>query len=399
MVKTMDELLYLLLSFGIIIGFIRLKVDIGISIFLGSLLLGVLSGLGPKDLLISFYLSSTEWSTLRLILIVASIMALTGVISQIGYLKMMEKAAEKLFPNEKYSLAALPALIGLMPMPAGALVSAPMIESIADKLNISPEKKTIINYWFRHIWEHSWPMYQAIIIASVILSISVKEFISKMFPLTVFMALLGYLFFLRPIKSREDEKGNIKEGLKLFLKSTYPIIVIVFISIVLGYDMVYGAFIGFLSALIPHFRKINKKEVLKHALQPKIVFLLLSVMYFKKLLEVIGAVEALPKIILELNLSIMAVIILTPFLVGLMTGISFAYVGVTFPLLAPFFTSFDKIALAYLSGYMGMLFSPVHLCLVFSAEYYKADLGKVYKTMLIPGFVLFILGALYISFL
>ena len=395
----MNELLYLLLSFGIIIGFIRLKVNIGISIFLGSLLLGALFGLGPKDLLLSFYVSSTEWPTVRLILIIVLIMALTGVFSQIGYLKMMEKAAEELFPNEKYSLAALPALIGLMPMPAGALVSAPMIETVADKFNLPPEKKTIINYWFRHIWEHSWPMYQAIIIASAILSISVKEFSSKMFPLTVLMALVGYLFFLRPIKFQENEKGDTKEGLKLFLKSTYPIIVIIFISIVLGCDMVYGAFIGFLSALIPHFKRIDKKEVLKYALQPKIIFLLLSVMYFKKLLEVTGAVEALPEVILELNLPIIAVIILTPFSVGLMTGISFAYVGMTFPLLAPFFTGFDKIALAYLSGYMGMLFSPVHLCLVFSAEYYKADLGKVYKTMLIPGFVLFILGVLYISFL
>jgi len=395
----MNELLYLLVSFGIIIGFIRLKINIGLSIFLGSLLLGVLFGLKPRDLVLSLYVSSTEWQTLRLILIIVFIMALTSIFSQIGYLKIMERAAKELFPSEKYSLAALPALIGLMPMPAGALVSAPMIETVADKLNISPEKKTIINYWFRHIWEHSWPMYQAIIIASAILSISVREFSSKMFPLTILMALIGYLFFLRPIKSAKDEKGDVKEGLKLFLKSTYPIIVIIFISIVLGYDMVYGAFIGFLSALIPHFRRINKGEIIKYALQPKIIFLLLSVMYFKKLLEVTGAVEALPRIILELNLPIIAVIVLTPFLVGLMTGISFAYVGMTFPLLAPFFGSFDKIALAYLSGYMGMLFSPVHLCLVFSAEYYKADLGKVYRAMLIPGLALFLLGVLYISFL
>ncbi|RLF83023.1 TIGR00529 family membrane protein [Thermococci archaeon] len=395
----MNELLYLLVSFGVIIGFIRLKINIGVSIFLGSLLLGVLFGLGPKKLLTSLYISSTEWSTVRLILIIVSIMALTGIFSQIGYLKLMEKATKDLFPNEKYSLAALPALIGLLPMPAGALVSAPMIETIADKLNVSPERKTIINYWFRHIWEHSWPMYQAIIIASAILDITVREFSTKMFSLTLVMILVGYLFFLRPIKSQEDENKNTKEGLKLFLKSTYPIMVIILVSIVLGYDMVYGAFIGFSSALIPHFNKINHKELVKYTLQPKIIFLLLSVMYFNKLLEVTGAVEALPKTIIELNLPVVLVIGLTPFLIGLMTGISFAYVGMAFPLLLPFFTGFDKIALAYLSGYMGMLFSPVHLCLVFSAEYYNADLGKVYKAMLIPGLVLFLLGVVYISFL
>ncbi|NJE25614.1 TIGR00529 family membrane protein [Thermococcus sp. MV5] len=394
----MIELIYLLLSFGVVIGFIRLKINIGLSIFLGSLLLGVLFGLNLGNLLDALYTSSTEWTSLRLILIIISIMALTSVFSQIGYLKMMEKAAKSLFPSEKYSLAALPALIGLMPMPAGALVSAPMIETVANKLNLPPKKKTLVNYWFRHVWEHSWPMYQAIIITSAILGITVREFSVKMFPLTMIMILIGYLFFLNPIKVEKDEKGNKKEGLRLFLKSTYPILVIIIVSIVLGYDIVYGAFIGFLSALIPHFKQVNKKEIIRYALQPKILFLLISVMYFKKILEITRAVETLPKVILELNLPIILVILLTPFLVGLMTGISFAYVGMTFPLLLPFLTGFDKIAIAYLSGYMGMLFSPVHLCLVFSSEYYQAELGKVYRRMLIPGLLLFVTGIVYIYF-
>ena len=296
-------------------------------------------------------------------------------------------------------MAMLPALIGLMPMPAGALVSAPMIEKVADKLNLKPEEKTVINYWFRHVWEFSWPMYQAIIIASTVLGLTVREFSIKMFPLTILMILIGYLLFLRPIKDESIEKGNRKKGIKLLLKATYPILVIILISIVLGYDMVYGAFAGLVSALIPHFKKLSKKEIIKHGFQPGIIFLLLSVMYFKHLLEITNAVEALPKAILELKLPVIFVITLTPFIVGLMTGISFAYVGMAFPLLLPFFTSFDKIALAYLSGYMGMLFSPVHLCLVFSAEYYKAELGKVYKELLAPGAILFLLGVMYTALL
>jgi len=284
-------------------------------------------------------------------------------------------------------------------MPAGALVSAPMIEKVADKLNLKPEEKTVINYWFRHVWEFSWPMYQAIIIASTVLGLTVREFSTKMFPLTILMILIGYLLFLRPIKDESIEKGNRKKGIKLLLKATYPILVIILISIVLGYDMVYGAFAGLVSALIPHFKKLSKKEIIKHGFQPRIIFLLLSVMYFKHLLEITNAVEALPKAILELKLPVIFVITLTPFIVGLMTGISFAYVGMAFPLLLPFFTGFDKVALAYLSGYMGMLFSPVHLCLVFSAEYYKAELGKVYKELLAPGAILFLLGVMYTALL
>jgi hypothetical protein len=326
-------------------------------------------------------------------------MSLSAIFSQIGYLKDMERAIRELFPKAKYSLAMLPALIGLMPMPAGALVSAPMIEEVANKLNLKPEEKTLVNYWFRHVWEFSWPMYQSIIIASAVIGIAVREISIKLFPLTLIMIFLGYLFMLRPIKDENSKVGNRKEGLKLLFKATYPILVIILISIVLGYDMVYGAFIGVLSAALPNFKNLSKKDVLKQGLQPKIIFLLIGVMYFKHILETTGAVEALPNAILELNLPVILIILLTPFLVGLMTGISFAYVGMTFPLLLPFFTSFDKIALAYLGGYMGILFSPVHLCLVFSSEYYRAEIGKVYVKLLIPSLALFVVGVLYIFLL
>ncbi|WP_048149933.1 TIGR00529 family membrane protein [Palaeococcus ferrophilus] len=392
----MNGLLYLVVSFTIIVLLIRLRVNIGVSIFAGSLLLGLLFGLAPQELVNTLYSSATSWATLRLVLIIVAIMGLTNVFSQTGYLKLMENAARNLFPDERYSLAALPALIGLMPMPAGALVSAPMIEGVADEFGIPPERRTLVNYWFRHVWEHSWPMYQAIIIASAILSVSVRDLSARLFPLTLIMILVGYLFLLRPLGSKANGIRNTGEGLRLFLRTTYPILVIILISIVLGYDMVYGAFIGLLSALLPHFGRVSKGDVVKYALQPKIVFLLLSVMYFKGLLEVTGAVETLPRTILNLNFPVVAVITATPFVVGLITGISFAYVGMTFPLLLPFLTDYRWIALAYLSGYMGMLFSPVHLCLVFSAEYYGADLGRVYRELLIPALVLFFLGVAYI---
>lgn len=392
----MDGILYLIASFGLIILLIRLKINIGVSIFLGSLVLGFLFGLGPKGLLDAFYASSTSWETLRLVIIIATIMALADVLSQTGYLRLMEEAVKNLFPDERYSLAALPALIGLMPMPAGALVSAPMIEGVSEKLGLSPERRTLTNYWFRHIWEHSWPMYQAIIIASAILGVSVRDLSIRLFALTLLMALIGYLYILRPLNPAKDEKRDLRTGIKLFLRTTYPVLIIILISVILGYDMVYGALFGLISALLPAVNRVNGKSVAKYALQPKIVFLLISVMYFKKVLEVTGAVETLPKTILSMNFPVVAVLMITPFIVGLMTGISFAYVGMTFPLLLPFMSDYRWMALAYLSGYMGMLFSPVHLCLVFSAEYYGASLGRVYRELLLPSVLLFLAGLGYI---
>ncbi|AEC51451.1 hypothetical protein PNA2_0535 [Pyrococcus sp. NA2] len=386
----------LVISFTIVIILLWLKVNIGVSIFIGSITLALLSGISPREMLEIFLSSITSWTTLRLIIIISLIMGITSIFSQIGYLKKMEKATLELFPKAKHSLWALPALIGLMPMPAGALVSAPMIEPVAGRFNLKPEVKTFINYWFRHVWELSWPMYQAIVVMSAIVGVSIREISTKMFPLTILMALIGYIFMIYPLREEDKNERNRMEGLKLLLKTIYPILVIIVVSVGLGIDMVYGAFLGFLSIFLPNFRRVNAKEVVGKALQPRIIFLLIAVMYFKDVIEKSGVVEELPKLMLSFHVPVFLILTLTPFVIGLMTGVSFAYVAMAFPLLKPFFTGFDRIALAYLGGYMGMLFSPVHLCLVFSTEYYKAELKNVYLRLLLPSLTFFLIAVFYI---
>ena len=98
------------------------------------------------------------------------------------------------------------------------------------------------------------------------------------------------------------------------------------------------------------------------------------------------------------------VIVLFPMIVGMISGLTVAFVGISFPILlyilapggAPYM---PMIALAYLSGFIGVLFSPLHLCLIYSAEYFKADLAKVFKKLIYPLITLFIIGSVYSIFL
>jgi len=39
---------------------------------------------------------------------------------------------------------------------------------------------------------------------------------------------------------------------------------------------------------------------------------------------------------------------------------------------------------AYAGGFAGVLLSPIHLCLVTTVQYFKADLKKIYKMLLSP---------------
>jgi len=42
-------------------------------------------------------------------------------------------------------------------------------------------------------------------------------------------------------------------------------------------------------------------------------------------------------------------------------------------------------SIAYASGFLGILFSPVHLCVLLSAEKFGTHIGAIYRWMILPG--------------
>ena len=67
--------------------------------------------------------------------------------------------------------------------------------------------------------------------------------------------------------------------------------------------------------------------------------------------------------------------------------------GVAVPLLLPYITGATGVngpalLLAYTSGMMGILVSPLHLCLILSSEYFKANLAAVFKYIIPPVVVI-----------
>jgi len=116
------------------------------------------------------------------------------------------------------------------------------------------------------------------------------------------------------------------------------------------------------------------------------------------MVKVSGAVESLPQVFSQWNLPLEVVFFALPFSVGVLTGLATAYVGATYPLLMAMFAkgSVDVplLAFAFASGYAGVLLSPMHLCLILTKDYYRAELGKVYRLLLLP--TLLLVGTAYI---
>ena len=51
--------------------------------------------------------------------------------------------------------------------------------------------------------------------------------------------------------------------------------------------------------------------------------------------------------------------------------------------------------LAYACGHLGMMASPIHLCLVVSNRYFSSSYWPVYRRLVIPTLLLAVFAALY----
>jgi hypothetical protein len=98
------------------------------------------------------------------------------------------------------------------------------------------------------------------------------------------------------------------------------------------------------------------------------------------------------------GIPLLAVIMLLPFITGMVTGLAFGFVGASFPivfaLVGPNPTlgiSAATTALAYGFGYMGMMISPIHACFVVTCEHFSTPMLATYRY--IAGPILVILMA------
>jgi len=94
------------------------------------------------------------------------------------------------------------------------------------------------------------------------------------------------------------------------------------------------------------------------------------------------------------GIPLWAVTILIPFISGLTMGVAFGFVGASFPivisLLGPdpaFGALLSTAALAYGFGYLGMMLSPVHVCLLVTNEHFNTRLHRTLPPLLGPAAV------------
>lgn len=392
---------------GLIVFLIRKKWNLGYIMIFASLLLGVLFRLRVKDIILNVVLAIIDPMTLKLFGIIVLVFLLSGVLRRIEGLRDIVDSLQKLVKDHRLILAFIPAFLGLIPMPAGAMFSAPMVNEVASRMNLQAEEKTFINYWFRHIWELIWPLYPSIILFSALLEVEIREIVKVQFPLTIALFIIGLVWEQRNIKRNIIENTNRKDVFfnmkKLFL-GTWPILLIVVFVLFVKLDFLISLSIVILSLILLNRYKIKVKDIkdiIKSDLDLNILFLIAGIMIFQRMLEATGIIIIIPEFFTGLGIPRLVVLFIIPFLVGILTGISSATVGICFPVLLPFMVVQNEVNLnyamfAYVGAYIGMMLSPVHLCLVVTKDYFKADLAKIYKLLALPLLIIILFALILV---
>ena len=383
----------LLVSIALIIILLRLRADLGLSLFAGAALVGLFSGLGVEKTFTALLLACVKVPTVRLVFVIVLIMFLAELASQYGYLETFTRALENLISDRRINMCLIPAFGGLLPMPGGAMWSAPLVNSVAGESEIRPEERTFINYWFRHVWEYVLPVYPGVVVAAAILAFPIERVIAAQAPLSAAAIVGGSVVLLLRIKkggqSRVRSRPAARDFMQLFA-GIWPFAFV--IALVVGFKVDLLIVLPVTIVLVGVLKKTSPRKMLDLALKavsPSTISLVLGVMAFKEIMEVGGVVRVFPGLLGSMKVPDVLVLFLVPMLVGLLTGITQAFVGVTFPVVMPFILASrspgSAAALAYAGGFLGVLLSPVHLCLVLTYQYFKARLGRVYYLMIFPS--------------
>jgi len=397
----------ILLVFSLILVLNRMRVPLGIALVFGGITIDLWAGKHFAAV------SADLWGSLgrpELWLLVLNI----TLILEFGYYMAYEPNSRAIINASRrwggrhgraLSLVLMPAAIGLVPMPGGALFSAPLVGETLREKQVSAPWKVAVNYWFRHIFEYWWPLYPVVIVTLSIFTLDTWQFFSLQVPFTVISLLCGWFFLLhRHLEVLADDIAPENQESGRLFTVLLPLGIVVLCTLLLPgavkyllpgssptSDKLLAMLIGLLVSLVVIGRTIRRDSngfhLFSNLLSDKtanVVFTLGGVMIFQAMLD---SSFLLPQAGMQLSSSRMPVEIVVaflPFLAGLVTGIAIGFAGPAFPLVVglvsvdPSISQASALVLAFAMGYVGMMLSPVHLCYILTRRYFTAGLFSTY---------------------
>jgi hypothetical protein len=384
------ELIKIGFIFFAIIILTFMKVNLWISLLGTTFLVGLLFHLPVAKIGMDLVSATLDEKTLLLIAALFTILFFSNLLKETGRMNKILEGFRHILKDMRVVVALLPAMIGLMPLVGGALVSAPMVVEGSDQLKLSPERRTFINYWFRHVWEYILPTYPALILAATLVGVPVRKLGWVNFPLTPVAIFSGAMIGFWGI-SNSKEGGEVSQRTSVWELLTNLLPLIFALVLVIGFkvELAYAFGLTILGMIL--FNRIDPRTILKAlkgSLSIELLLTVVTVMGFKKVLESSQAILTISTFLSSSGVPFRLIAIFVPLIVGVMTGMTIAPIAIGFPILIPLFQNdpdfLNYMMLAFASGIAGDLLSPFHLCLVLTKDYFHAEWKGIFRLLWVP---------------
>lgn len=384
---TLAQLTSVFVSFLLIPFLIRLKFKLSYTLLISAGVLSIISGLGLETagkVAINIFINPSSRNTILTVMMVS---ILGGLMK---HYKILDKIVESILlviRSKKNALMIIPAMIGILIIPGGALLSAPFVNNIGEEMNASPSRRAAINLVFRHIAMFLLPYSTPLLIVSAALP-NLKIFKLILFNLcfVVLIIITGYFFFLKDIESeilppRKNIRGNL---LKLAIL-TSPIYISVIINGITGLPF----YITLIASIFIVYLLSDKKDFFKGLIKSINWNTILTVIAVLIMKEIILNMEDLIGLFNNIfgtssnMLVTMGILLISSIFFGYITGNITASLAIILPMLSQLNITGELIYIytyfVFGSAFIGYFFSPLHLCQAFTLEHIGVTTGELYK--------------------
>lgn len=400
----------ILLAFAFILASSRVRVPLGLALVIAGLLLDLWAGKPSAavggDLAASLARGELWLLVFNIILVIEFGYYLSHPPNSKAILGVARRLGGR--HGRSLGLVLIPAVIGLVPMPGGALFSAPLVgESLRDRAFPAPWKAAV-NYWFRHVFEYWWPLYPVVIVTLSMIGFKSWQFFLLQIPFTLVSLIAGWVFLIRPhVHALADETKPAQGSDHRLAAVLLPLILVVACTLFLppllrkvspAVSPALATLLAMLAGLIVSLlliawtsrqdREFRLFSRLWSSKTGDVVFTLGGVMVFQAMLDASGLLPEAGRQFRASRVPLEIVIAFLPFLAGLVTGIAIGFAGPSFPLVLGLaaadahLSEISVLVLAFSMGYAGMMLSPVHLCYVLTRRYFISGLFPSYVYIL-----------------
>ena len=380
-----------LLWVGFIVGMVVLMIISRWSLWAGFLAGAIIIaavGLSVLDAETAIDKTVTDPGMLCLALAVSIIPLIGGVLERSG---LIDDLVQNLRMKRKAFLAFAPALLGTIPMPGGALLSAPLVKRGGK--GVPRGLKSGINVWFREVIFMIYPLSPDLIVSSTLAVVSifvVMAFLSPFFLLAVF---LGWFFLLRHVRGEMKFKGK-RDAMKLatpfFVLLIAPVIYFAASRLlplpVPEVALLSAVTLSLVLALILGHVDLRGLGSVAMKMRPWNFGLIIVFMYL--LVNIFKATE-IPQLIGDMRLSPTALLVVGGFLLAFVTGRIILPASIIIPIYLVQHGTMGglEVALFFYGTLQGYVLTPVHPCVAVTIEYFKTSYKAIAMRLLGPTMV------------